>query len=464
MASLASISAPSALHFITVRLSDKKTITPLRDKIGWCISRNSSSVNAQISCRRLCLNGKEIGLAGSINDLRSSSHPVKNMMNSWGQAILGGKGSKSALQTKAGVPGLENTLVLCLERISKSKYGGLRTDFEAIRALACKAVFSLFENLDDKSVSPAHLTIACDAYPLLLGCLVTGDEQIAAASRDAIKNSIENFTSSPESITTIFPADSIDASDPRNLMAQGSSVGCVRVLALIVKLFSGLLSVTSVIYTSKLLALLESEVNGATDTLVTRSVLELWYETTEGKQAVEPLSKTILLQQISTLARNTPMEPIFWSRAMIICGRVLSKENTFRFIDESSVSTVISTIEGRSVPFETGEADECESALEAFSPVGSPVQGVTLLPSPPDASRFVIGAAVGRQGSGEQRRGKHPNALQALGNIAGKNHPQNASLNGDAEEHLRLLIYEVAYRRSKLTLSGLCLSILQQES
>ncbi|GMH28439.1 hypothetical protein Nepgr_030282 [Nepenthes gracilis] len=189
MASLASISAPSALHFITVRLSDKKTITPLRDKIGWCISRNSSSVNAQISCRRLCLNGKEIGLAGSINDLRSKESPV------------------------------ENTLVLCLERISKSKYGGLRTDFEAIRALACKTVFSLFENLDDKSVSPAHLTIVCDAYPLLLGCLVTGDEQIAAASRDAIKNSIENFTSSPESITTIFPADSIDASDPRNLMA-----------------------------------------------------------------------------------------------------------------------------------------------------------------------------------------------------------------------------------------------------
>ncbi|GMH25068.1 hypothetical protein Nepgr_026911 [Nepenthes gracilis] len=426
MASLASISAPSALHFITVRLSDKKTITPLRDKIGWCISRNSSS------------------------------------------AILGGKDSKSALQTKAGVPGLENTLVLCLERISKSKYGGLRTDFEAIRALACKAVFSLFENLDDKSVSPAHLTIACDAYPLLLGCLVTGGEQIAAASRDAIKNSIENFTSSPESITTIFSADSIDASDPRNLMAQGSSLGCVRVLALIVKLFSGLLSVTSVIYTSKLLALLESEVNGATDTLVTWSVLELWYESTEGKQAVEqavePLSKTILLPQISTLARNTPMEPIFRSRAMIICGRVLSKENTFRFIDESSVSTVISTIEGRSVPFETGEADECESALEAFSPVGSPVQGVTLLPSPPDASRFVIGAAVRRQGSGEQRRGKQPNALQALGNIAGKNHPQNASLNGDVEEHLRLLIYEVAYRRSKLTLSGWCLSILQQES
>ncbi|GMH16064.1 hypothetical protein Nepgr_017905 [Nepenthes gracilis] len=62
MASLASVLAPSALHFITVRLSDTTKISPLRDKIGGCISRNSSSVTAQISCRRLCLKGQEIAL------------------------------------------------------------------------------------------------------------------------------------------------------------------------------------------------------------------------------------------------------------------------------------------------------------------------------------------------------------------------------------------------------------------
>ncbi|GMH16065.1 hypothetical protein Nepgr_017906 [Nepenthes gracilis] len=76
-------------------------------------------------------------------------------------------------------------------------------------------------------------------------------------------------------------------------------------------------------YTLKLLAMWESEVNGANGTLVTRSVLEPWYEKTEGKQAVElaeeSLLKTILLQQISTLARNTPMEPIF---------RLSAKSNT----------------------------------------------------------------------------------------------------------------------------------------
>ncbi|GMH23441.1 hypothetical protein Nepgr_025284 [Nepenthes gracilis] len=36
MAQLASITTPFALQFITVRLSDKKTIPPLRDKFGWC--------------------------------------------------------------------------------------------------------------------------------------------------------------------------------------------------------------------------------------------------------------------------------------------------------------------------------------------------------------------------------------------------------------------------------------------
>ncbi|GMH26294.1 hypothetical protein Nepgr_028137 [Nepenthes gracilis] len=254
------------------------------------------------------------------------------------------------------------------------------------------------------------------------GCLITGDEQIAAASRDAIKNSIEYFTSSPGGITTIFPADSIDASDPRNLMAQGSSLGCVRVLALIVKLFSGLLSVTSVIYTSKLLALLESEVNGATDTFVT---VECFGACTRRRKANSrgTLSKTILLQQISTLARNTP-----WSQSC-----VKSNDNLWKGL----------------CPRKTHSVQEGSLCKELHATKST------------DASRFVIGAAVGRQGSGEQRRGKQPNALQALGNIAGKNHPQNASLNGDAEEHLRLLINEVAYRHSKLTLSEIS-EILQQ--
>lgn len=54
--------------------------------------------------------------------------------------------------------------------------------------------------------------------------------------------------------------------------------GRVRVLALIVKLFSISSSMASVVYNSNLLSLLEAELRNVNDTLVTLSVLELFYE------------------------------------------------------------------------------------------------------------------------------------------------------------------------------------------
>lgn len=54
--------------------------------------------------------------------------------------------------------------------------------------------------------------------------------------------------------------------------------GRFRVLALIVKLFSISSSVASVVYNSNLLSLLEAELRNVNDTLVTLSVLELFYE------------------------------------------------------------------------------------------------------------------------------------------------------------------------------------------
>lgn len=54
--------------------------------------------------------------------------------------------------------------------------------------------------------------------------------------------------------------------------------GRVRVLALIVKLFSVSSSVASIIYSSNLLSLFEAEISNSQDTLVTLGVLELLYE------------------------------------------------------------------------------------------------------------------------------------------------------------------------------------------
>lgn len=52
----------------------------------------------------------------------------------------------------------------------------------------------------------------------------------------------------------------------------------IRVLALIVKLFSISSLVASAVYDSKLLGLLEAEVNNKSDMLTTLSALELLYE------------------------------------------------------------------------------------------------------------------------------------------------------------------------------------------
>ncbi|KAF5478636.1 hypothetical protein F2P56_005179 [Juglans regia] len=376
----------------------------------------------------------------------------------------------NALQTKGDVPGLENALVACLERIFKTKYGasliphympfvqvGLKADSQLVRSLACKTVSCFFEHSDEIIPSPARIIIDNNLYPLLLDCLLYGNEQVATASMDAIKK----LAGLPGGMDIIFPSNNNEATHLGNLGGQSSSLGRVRVLALIVKLFSVSDSVASVIYNSNLLSLFEVEINDTNDALVTLSVLELLYELADIQHGTEFLSKTALLHSLSSIISNASTESILRSRAMMISGRLLSKENIYMFVDESSVKTVISTIDKILEPSESQDTDETESALEALGHIGSLIQGAALiLSSSPPAARHVIDAAFDRQGHGKQL-----SALHALGNIVGESRPDNAViLNGDAEESLRRLIYETASKSSKLTPSGLLLSVLQQDS
>ncbi|GAB2258950.1 hypothetical protein Droror1_Dr00015110 [Drosera rotundifolia] len=375
----------------------------------------------------------------------------------------------SALQTQVDVPAVEPALVPCLERIFETKYGasliphymaflqvGLRAESQLVRCLVCKTVSCLFENLDDSSVSPAQLVIAYDIYPMLLDCLLNGDERTAAASMDAILN----FARSLEGIAVIFPLDNNEGTSLRNLAAKTSPLGRVRILALIVKLFSLSHEVASVISTSNLLSLFETEVSTTSDTLVTLTVLELLYEMAEIQHSAEFLSKTTLLQLLSSII-STSAESILRSRALMISGRMLSTENVFKFVDESSVRTVISATEGRLRAVETVDQDECESAIEALGQIGSSTHGADLLfSSSPRATRFVIHAAFDNQ-----RRGKQLAALHAVGNIIGETRPESSKmLSPDHEENLRRFIYETASNSTKLTPSGLFLSLLQQDS
>ncbi|XP_021773722.1 uncharacterized protein LOC110737695 isoform X2 [Chenopodium quinoa] len=340
----------------------------------------------------------------------------------------------NALQTKAEVPGLENVLVNCLERIFRTKYGsslipqymsflqvGLQADSEAVRCLTCKIVSFLFEDLSDKSVHPSQLIITYNIYPLLLHCLVNGDERVAAASMDAIKS----IASSSEGIATIFPAESSEATDLKHLAAKCSSLGRVRILSLIVKLFSVSRAVAEVIASLNLLGLIEAEVRKTEDTLATLNALELLFEMAESEHASEFLPKTSLLQLLGSIIRNASLESMLRSRAMVISGRMLSRENIFTFIDETT-----------------------KSGAEF------------LLLRSLEAARFLGEAAFDRHKGGKQLA-----ALHAFGDIVGASRSENRILlKGEAEEILRRLIYEIASKTSKLTPSGLFLSVLQQDS
>ncbi|KAM6550404.1 hypothetical protein CsatB_000212 [Cannabis sativa] len=403
----------------------------------------------------------------------------------------------NALQTKSDVPGLENTLVSCLERIFKTKYGasliphymdfvmvGLKADSQVVKCLACKTVTCLLEHLKEENIFGVQLIIEYGVYPLLLDCVINGNEQVSSASMDAIKT-LAGF---PQGKEIVFPTNINDATHLGVLAAKCSSLGQVRVLALIVKLFSVSSDVAAVIYQSNLLTLFEDKIKNTDDILVTLSVLELLYELAEIQHGREFMSGNTLLQLLSSLISNKSMGSIIRSRAMMISGRLL--HNNYMFVDKSSFQTVISAIERILDSEETEDTDEIEAALEALGQIGSckfatylawgmtlsnktsslpstiiyiyiAIQGAELLlSSSPRAAKHVIDAAFDRRGHGKQLA-----ALHALGNISGETRSENTMLlNNNAEESLRRLIYESASKTTKVTLSGVLLSLLRQDS
>jgi 26S proteasome non-ATPase regulatory subunit 5 len=247
----------------------------------------------------------------------------------------------------------------------------------------------------------------------------------------------------------------------RNILARSSSLGRVRVLALIVKLFSVSSTVASVIHRSNLISLLEEEISNSNDLLEVSSVLELFYELAEIEHGTEFLSRETLVQLLGSIISDSSRDSFLRSRAMVISGRLLSNENMYKFIEQSSVCSLIASIDARLGFLEGQDSDECESALEALGQIGLSIQGATLLlSSVPPAARHVIDTAFCIQGHSKQLA-----ALHALANISGETrNGNNILLAHGAEESLRFLIYETASRSPKLTPSGLFLAILQQGS
>ncbi|XP_019198933.1 PREDICTED: uncharacterized protein LOC109192693 isoform X2 [Ipomoea nil] len=320
----------------------------------------------------------------------------------------------NALQAKSDYPGLEDALCDCLDKVFRTKYGasliphfmpfvvvGLGAPSQNVRRLACTTVSSLLDNTDETTA--VYLILQNGVYPLLLSCLIDGDEQVAAAAIAAIKN-LAGFT---KGLDIIFPASSSEQTHLGDLAAKCSSL------------------------------------------LV------------EAQHSMEFLSRTTLLYLLSSIISNASADSILRSRAMLITGRVLSNDNAFLFIDEPSYRNVISAIDRRFAFLGSQDADEFECALEAFGQIGLCKKGAAaLLSSSPAPVRHVISAAFDCQ-----HHGKRLAALHALGNIVGETRSGNdVLLDGDAEESLRRLIYDTSSKSPKLTPSGLLLSVLQQDS
>ncbi|KAL8522895.1 hypothetical protein ACS0TY_013015 [Phlomoides rotata] len=240
---------------------------------------------------------------------------------------------------------------------------GLGADSQKVRQLACISIACLMGNTNNRIA--VQLVLQHGVYSLLLGCLIDGDEQVASASTDAIKA----LASYSEGMGIIFPANMNEGTHLESLIAKSSPLGRVRVLALIVKLFSTSSSVASEVSKSNLLNLLEAEVPNSNNTLL-----------------------------LSSIISNGAAESILRSRAMMITGRLLSKENAFAFNDESSRRNILSAIDKRFDFLESREAGECECALEALGQIGSSFQGATMiLSTTPPIARHVVDAAFDRQ-------------------------------------------------------------------
>ncbi|XP_020886884.1 uncharacterized protein LOC9318984 isoform X2 [Arabidopsis lyrata subsp. lyrata] len=408
----------------------------------------------------------------------------------------------NALQTDPDIPGFENTLVTCLERLFKTKYGaslipqympvlqvGLKADSAIVKSLACKTVLCLLENCDTNDVSPVQLVVSNCIYPLLLDYIINSDDEVAHAASETIK-SLARF---PDAMSVIFPSETNDATHLRNLAARCSSLARVRVLSLIVKLFSISRLVASEIKKSGLLDLLEAEMKGTKDTLVILNVLELYYELMEVEHSSEFVPQTSLIQLLCSIISGTSTGPYEKLRAMMISGRLLSKENIYKVVEEASkifiimkasvccayetseevdklttncfvalcVKALISATDGSLESVEMNDTDAQEAAIDAIGQIGSTTKGADLVLSTSlPAARHVVASAFDRNAHGKQLA-----ALHALANIAGETRPKsNRIVDGKAEESLRCLIYDVAAQSTKLTPSGLFLSVLQQSS
>ncbi|KAL5230029.1 hypothetical protein ABZP36_028805 [Zizania latifolia] len=373
-----------------------------------------------------------------------------------------------ALQSEADVPGTNETVAACLDKIFSSSYGasflpsygafiqaGLLANSKNIRQLACKSVIYLLDKAGDSSAT-VDTFVQHNLYPLLINCLTEGDEEISATALDGIKHLAEI----PKGIDIIFPPNGQGSVQLDKVAAQSSSLARIRILSLIAKLFAVSSYTATAIRDSNLLSLFEYEIKDRRDMLKTLSALEVLYELVQHPHSNVFLLKTNLLQLITDAINDSSADSIVRSRAVLISGRLLSSADAFTTIDQSCITNLLLAMDKILKMEESQDSDETESALEALGLIGTTSVGACLLlTDSSNVSRHVIEASFNRQG-----RGKQLASLHALGSICGVDRQEDQiKLDKQAEERLKRLVYTTARSSPKLTPSALLLSVLQQD-
>ncbi|XP_052156888.1 uncharacterized protein LOC127774649 [Oryza glaberrima] len=373
-----------------------------------------------------------------------------------------------ALQSEADVPGMDETIAACLDKVFSSRYGasflpsygafiqaGLLANSKNTRQLACKAVIHLLDKAGDSAVV-VDTFVQHNLYPLLMNCLTEGDEEISSISLDGIKR----LAQIPKGIEIIFPPNGQGSVQLHKVAAQSSSMARIRILSLVAKLFAVSTYTATAIYDSNLLSLFEDEIKDRGDMLKTLSALEVLYELVEHPHSNIFLLKTNLLQLMVDVINDSSADSIVRSRATLISGRLLSSADAFMTIDRNCVANLLLAIDKLLKMEESQNTDETESALEALGLIGTTSAGACLLlTDSSNAARHVVEASFGRQG-----RGKQLAALHAFGSISGVDRQEDQiKLDNQAEERLKRFVYTTARNSPKLTPLALLLSVLQQD-
>ncbi|RLN30345.1 uncharacterized protein C2845_PM05G30140 [Panicum miliaceum] len=361
-----------------------------------------------------------------------------------------------ALQSEADVPGMVETVTECLDKVFSSRYGasllpsygafiqaGLLTDSKGIRKLACKAVLNLLDKAED-SAAAVETVVQHNLYPVLINCLIEGDEEISAIILDAVKRLAEI----PKGAEIIFPPDGQGSVQLDRVASQSSSLARIRILSLIAKLFTISSYTATAIRDSNLLSIFEDEIKDRRDMLKTLSALEVLYE-----------DFYLELCFLRVRHHDSSADSVIRSRAALISGRLLSSADAFTVIDQSCVTSLLAAIDKILKMEESQNTDEIESALETLGLIGTTTQGAHFMLTSSNVARHVVKTSFDRQGRGRQLA-----ALHAFGSICGVDRQEDQmKLDGQAEENLKRLVYTTAADTSKLTPSALLLSILQQD-